>query len=444
MTGQAFPKDFFWGVSTSAYQIEGAWNEDGKGPSIWDDFTHQPGRIADGSTGDVGCDHYHHLESDLDLMQWMGLRMYRFSIAWSRVLPEGEGRVNEAGVAFYRRVLEGCLKRGITPMVTLYHWDLPLALQKKGGIASKDFPRWFLEYARVIAQRLGPLIPYLVTVNQPYSVLMAYMGNLRAPALRNPKEAFCALENLLYASGLVIAMLRQEYPAIKTGIILNRIFLQPSTESEADRAAAATCDMVINRLCQEILLHGGYPEELFPLLEQLGVDKRLYCDRQRCEIASSPVDFLGINYYHRLLVEACEPNPLPYRMVAKKNGEFTDGKREIYPQGFTDELCRIHQAAPCMPLFITENGADYRNCGERDEMRICYLRRHLLAVLEAIRLGVPVRGYLLWTLMDNFEWENGYVGKYGIFSVDEQGKRVAKDSALWYKEVVATGGRALY
>ena len=440
----SFPDDFFWGVSTAAYQIEGAWNEDSKGPSIWDTFSHQPGHIVHNDTGDVSCDHYHQWTTDLDLIRNMGMKMYRFSISWSRILPNGTGWVNPKGIEFYRNILEGCAERGITPMVTLYHWDLPEALQQKGGIASPNFPMWFEAYAQLVMEQLGDLIPYLATVNQPYSVFAAHLGTNRAPATGSLKTAFSASENIMYASGRIVKSLRRRYPNLKLGIILNRIHVAPRSTATQDIQAAKRFDLLVNRMYEDILFRSEYPADLQPLLEHHAVDSTAYQNAERKRIISTPLDFLGVNYYQRAFVEACNTSPLGFHPVVDTQiYRYTDGLREIYPQGLLEELLRLHRAAPSLPFFITENGADYRGTSLHDAKRIEYLREHLSVIRTAIAQGVPIRGYLLWTLMDNFEWENGYTGQYGIFAVTSDKKRLAKDSALWYKSIITTNGSSL-
>ncbi len=444
MADAAFPQDFLWGVSTSSYQIEGAHDRDGKGPSIWDVFTHEPGRVAGGATGDIACAHYDRWREDLALMKWLGLGAYRFSVSWSRILPAGFGVVNQKGLDFYRGILEECARLGITPFLTLYHWDLPQGIADRGGIASPHFPEWFANFARVVAEHLGDLSPFVATVNQPFSVMMSYLGTKRAPAAGDAQMAFDAAENLLYAAGLAVQEYRSCRPDARLGILLNRIHVQAASSSEEDRRAARMQDLLVNDLFALPVLRGQYPEDLGDALDWFQLAPKRMADSSRLKVIASPLDFLGVNYYLRSLAQA---NPgadggLPYRTAGPlPHLEYTDDPhREVYPEGLYEQLSALHALAPGLPLYITENGADIRDSSLKDERRIRYLHRHLEQVLRAINSGIPLAGYLLWTLMDCFEWESGYQNKYGLFAVDAQGARIARASALWYKKLIASGG----
>lgn len=426
----AFPLNFIWGVSTSAYQTEGAWNEDGKGPSIWDDFCHEGGHIADGSTGDIACDSYHRYMEDIEAMKLLGIKIARFSISWPRVIPAGTWKINRKGLDFYITLARALKENGIKPMPTLFHWDLPSKLMEKGGYASPDFPSWFLEYARIMIEALHPYADMFVTFNQPYSIFRSVASKLRAPALGDLKSAYISGNNVLFAHGLVTRMIREQFPGIKCGIVVNLIDYEAASGNDEDMHACSFQDDITNMQFISPLLNGTYPDSIMSEARKYGITKILE-DRERLNIISEPMDFIGINYYQRMIVGS--GGIIPY----VQGHIYTDGGREIYPEGLRIVAERVHSIAPGLDIFITENGADYRKEGLNDHKRIDYLRKHLEVVSSMIASGIPIRGYFLWTLMDNFEWENGYRGSYGVFALTEDLKRIPKKSALWYSNVVS-------
>ncbi len=440
-----FPQGFLWGATTSAYQIEGAWNEDGKGLSIWDVFVHQPGHVERGETGDVAADHYHRWPEDLALMSALGLQAYCFSVAWTRIQPEGYGRVNPAGLDFYERLVDGLLERNIQPWLMLYHWDLPQSLQEHGGWASRDTALRFADYAQIVAHRLGDRVTYWVTHNEP--AVVAYAGHFsgeHAPGIRNPFIALRVVHHLLLAHGYGLQALRAVLPnGARLGIILNLIPTYPASETPQDQQAAQRFDGFQNRLFLDALLRGHYPEDLSHQFVGLFPEPQA----GDLEIISEPMDFLGINYYSRAVVRyAPQALPLQAEQVYPAGNEYSQ-MWEIYPQGLYDLLTRLYieyRDTPFCPLdwYITENGVPVPDGVDfdgrvRDERRIRYIRRHLRALHQAIQEGVPLRGYFYWSLLDNFEWAYGYRMRFGLVYVDfETQERIPKDSARFYAEVI--------
>jgi beta-glucosidase len=434
-----FPADFIWGVATSAFQIEGGAHEDGRGASIWDDFCRQTGRIADGSNGDVACDHFHRWEADLDLIASLGVRDYRFSIAWPRVQPLGCGEWNEAGVAFYARLLQGLQARGIRAHVTLNHWDLPSVLQARGGWAARDTVQHFVAYALGIAQRFGSQISTLCTHNEPWVVaILGHEQGIFAPGVRSRAVAMQVTHHLLLSHGLALRALRQAGFAGKLGIVLNMAPAYPASDSEADRAKARLDDGMGLRWYVDPLLRGVYPADA---VQHLGSDAPHVLPGDMAAIAA-PLDFLGINYYSRHMASAdCSWN------AATSGLERTDMGWEIYPQGLSDLLRRLHGDYTLPPVLITENGAAFPDVAHDgrvpDAPRCRYLQQHIGAVAHARAAGVPVQGYFVWSLLDNFEWASGYAKRFGIVHVDYATQtRTPKDSALWYRDFLAARASA--
>ena len=425
-----FPKHFVWGVATSAFQIEGAASADGKGPSIWDTFCRQPGAIADGSDGDVACDHYHRWEADLDMIASLGVNAYRFSVSWPRVQPLGSGAWNEAGLAFYERLVEGLLARGIQPHLTLNHWDLPDALQHAGGWAARDTVARFVDYALGIYARLGSRLASIATHNEPW--VMAVLGHqtgVFAPGLKSRKTALQVTHHLLLSHGLALQALRAAGCTAKLGIVLNLAPFHPATDSAADQAKTVLEDGLLLRWYLDPLFKANYPQDV---LTHVGSDGPDVQPGDMAHIAQS-LDFLGVNYYSRSVVSAGEPWD-----AAAAGREVTDMGWEVYPQGLTELLVRLHRDYPGPPLFITENGGAFKdslNDGRvADDGRTRYLQTHIAAVADAMRQGVNMGGYMVWSLMDNFEWASGYAKRFGIVHVDyETQVRTLKDSALWYR-----------
>jgi beta-glucosidase len=432
-----FPDGFLWGVATSAYQIEGAVAADGKGSSIWDTFTHEPGRIHAGDTGDVAADHYHLLDADLDLMARLELQAYRFSIAWPRVQPDGKGAFNAKGLDFYRRLLDGLARRGIEPMVTLYHWDLPQALDDDGGWLERETAYRFADYAAQVVAELGDFARFWITLNEPWcSAFLGYYEGRFAPGHRDYGEAYTALHHLLLAHGLGTAAVRAINGDLKVGLTCNHADVVPAREDDVDAARAA--DMEENRLFLDPVFRGSYPADAPAYLR----DEQLVRAGD-LEAISAPIDFYGVNYYIREAVTAdpAEPNRGWRRVPA--DGDLTSKGDGIAPEGLTDVLLRIDRDyAPGLPLYITENGAPFDDVVDAkgrvaDPRRITYLAEHLRATRAAMDSGVDVRGYFVWSLLDNFEWDSGYSIRFGLVFVDyETLERIPKSSAYWYRDVI--------
>lgn len=433
-----FPQGFTFGVATSSYQIEGGAHEDGRGPSIWDTFCAQPGRISDGSNGDVACDHYHLWERDLDLIAGLGVDAYRFSVAWPRVQPTGRGAVNAAGLDFYERLVDGLLARGLQPYLTLYHWDLPQPLQDAGGWANRETVYRFAEYSALVAERLGNRIKSYATLNEPWcSSILSYEIGEHAPGLQNRRLALAAAHHLLLGHGLAMGELRRCAPAAQAGIVLNLGPQMPASQEAEDIAAASLADGRLNRWFLDPLLRGEYPADIWAACADDVPEVR----DGDLKVISTPTDFLGVNYYTRAVVS--------HTGTEVPEGAATTAMNwEIYPEGLRELLVRLTHDYPGLPpLFITENGAafDDQLVGDRvaDPARTAYLHSHLQAVLQAIGAGVDVRGYFAWSLLDNFEWAHGYSKRFGLVYVDyPTQRRVLKDSARWYAGVLGSEERA--
>jgi beta-glucosidase len=462
-----FPPGFVWGTATAAYQIEGAVHEDGRGPSIWDTFCHTPGRIHDGDTGDVAVDHYHRLDEDIALMAEIGLGGYRFSVAWPRIVPTGSGAVNQAGLDFYSRLVDGLLERGIAPLLTLYHWDLPQALQDAGGWANRDTAARFAEYAQVVGRSLGDRVPTITTLNEPWcSAFLGHSTGVHAPGRTDNATALAAAHHLTLAHGLGTTALRAVLPSSgKVSLTLNLAQVRGAAPSDAD--AVRHVDGLTNRIFLDPVLRGTYPDDIVADLGHI-TDFGFLHDGDLAAI-SAPIDALGVNFYSPTLVTAATaalreqstdewindpqaasgPSVFPGTDLAyalPQDGPHTAMGWRIEPASLTELLLRVHRDHPGLPLVITENGAAFddevsADGAVHDDARIDYVRRHLAAVHAAITQGVDVRGYFLWTLMDNFEWAWGYSKRFGIVHVDfATQERRLKDSALWYRGVVAANG----
>jgi beta-glucosidase len=410
-------------VATAAYQIEGAAREDGRGESIWDRFSHTPGKVANGDTGDVACDHYHRWREDLDLMRELGVEAYRFSIAWPRLIPDGSGAVNSAGLAFYRRLAEGLRERGIEPIATLYHWDLPQALQESGGWASRDTAQRFAEYAALAGAELGGLVSEWITVNEPWVV--AFLGHAdgsKAPGIRDWATAVRVSHHLLVGHGLAVQALRAAVPAARVGITLNLAPVYPLGSEEA-----RTRDGNLNRWFLDPVLRGAYPADMWALYES-ACGPLDYVDAGDAELIASPTDFLGVNYY------------MPMRVRTAPRPPTTAMGWEVEPDALRKLLVRIRDDYGDVPISITENGAAYPDPPVsggvvEDPERSDYLERHLEAVHAAIASGVDVRRYCVWSFLDNFEWDYGYAKRFGIVHVDYRTqRRTLKRSALRYRD----------
>jgi beta-glucosidase len=440
----SFPSRFLWGASTAAYQIEGAWNEDGKGESIWDRFCHTSGRIANGDTGDVACDHYHRWRQDVDLIKELGLQAYRFSVSWSRVLPDGRGSANPAGLDFYDRLVDALLEASIEPFLTLYHWDLPQALQDQGGWPARLCAEAFVEYADLVSRGLGDRVKYWTTFNEPFvSAFVGHLEGRHAPGSSNLGEALAAAHHMLLAHGWAVPVVRRNVPGAEVGITLNLAGRVPASQSVADRAAAWQRDGVVNRWFLDPISARGYPGDI---VAHYGHPMDFVQPRDM-EAMAVPLDLLGVNYYCRDIVrsaEVAEADNAPPTTLA--NPEQTDMGWEVYAEGLYDILGRLHFDYRFPALYVTENGAAYPDQLDADgsvddPLRIAYLQRHLEAAARAIAAGVPLKGYFVWSLLDNFEWGHGYSKRFGLIYVDyATQRRVLKSSAEWYSRVIAGNG----
>jgi beta-glucosidase len=452
MTTQlTFPDGFLWGAATASYQIEGAWKEDGKGESIWDRFSHEPGKIRNGDNGDIACDHYHRWREDVDLMKGLGLRAYRFSIAWPRLLPEGRGQVNQAGLDFYDRLVDRLLEAGIIPFVTLYHWDLPQALQDEGGWPERLTAQAFVEYADLASRRLGDRVKHWITHNEPHIVaFLGYQLGYHAPGWQDWPSAIRAAHHLLLSHGWAVPVIRSNSPGSDVGIALNYTHAMPASNSPDDFQAARFLDGHVNRWFLDPLYGRHYPADIVAdyisagHLPEQGMNFVQAGDMQAIAV---PTDFIALNYYTRAVLrdESAAGNPPPLVHTAPET-ELTEMGWEIYPEGLYQALCRVYFAYQAGKIYITENGASYGDSPDgdghvRDERRTAYLRQHFAAALRAIQSGVPLAGYFVWSLLDNFEWAYGYSQRFGIIWVDfHTRQRVLKDSALWYKNVIHQNG----
>lgn len=447
MTTLAFPAGFTWGVATASYQIEGAVQADGRGPSIWDTFSHTPGMVLQGHTGDIACDHYHRWPDDIKLMQDLGISAYRFSMAWPRIFPQGTGRANAKGLAFYDRLVDGLLAAGITPYVTLYHWDLPQALEDKGGWTSRATVDAFVTYADTVARKLGDRVKNWITFNEPWvSAFLGYYEGRHAPGLTDLTKGVQASHHLLLAHGRTVPLLRAASKGAQVGITLNLHPVHPATPSAADRAAARAHDGYANRWFLDPVYGRGYPKDMEALL-----GRRLPAGAAAdTKEIGAPIDFLGVNFYFPQFTRAAPANELgfeslPPTELAARGHELTTMGWPVVPCSFFELLTRVNEDYAPKAMYITENGAaspDQLVNGQVDDpQRITYLDAHLRAIRQAICAGVPLRGYFLWTLMDNFEWGYGYTQRFGIVynDVDTQA-RVPKGSFHFYKRVIAHNG----
>jgi beta-glucosidase len=440
-----FPENFLWGAATSAYQIEGAWNEDGKGESVWDRFAHTGGRIAGGDTGDLACDHYHRMGQDVALVKELGLRAYRFSSAWSRIYPDGVGRLEKRGLDFYERLVDALLRAGIAPNLTLDHWDLPQALQDRGGWENRDCASWFAEYARTMFERLGDRVAMWATHNEPFVVAAGYGGGVFAPGLSDAAAGYRAVHNLNRAHGAAVDAFRagssRGAHVGKIGIVLDLHNIVPASASEEDLLA---CERARDN-AQNVFLHpiflGEYPRGLMDWLGALAPEIR----DGDLELCSRPIDFLGMNHYFTQETRySCRGGllKLEQAFLSEPGLGLTDLGWGINPSGLSSVLSRIAPLTRGIPIYISENGCAMADTADpsgfvRDHGRVNYLRRHLIALHEAIAAGANVRGYFAWSLMDNFEWAYGLAPRFGLVRVDYASqRRTPKLSARWYGEVI--------
>ncbi|PYY36658.1 beta-glucosidase [Curtobacterium sp. MCPF17_046] len=445
------PADFVLGAATASYQIEGATQADGRGASIWDTFARVPGAIADGSTGDPADDHYRRMPEDVSLIADLGFDAYRFSIAWPRIQADGTGPVNPAGIDLYRRLAEGLLERGVTPWATLYHWDLPQALEDRGGWLERDTAARFAEYAALVTEQLGDVVTDWITLNEPWcSSFLGYASGVHAPGRHEGARSAQAAHHLLLGHGLALEAVRATRPEARVGTTLNLYSVRPASESAEDRDAARRIDGLSNRFFLDPVLRGSYPADV---LEDLGQTSWFaeHATAEDLQRIAAPIDFLGINYYSRHTVAApadvdeadtTEPSAYPgsegVRFV-RTGAAVTGMDWEVHPDGMVDVLRQAHDLAPELPLYITENGSAYPDpdhVGPEGEVvdpdRTAYLRAHLGACAAAVDAGLPLRGYFAWSLMDNWEWAWGYSRRFGIVHVDyETQQRTVKQSGHW-------------
>jgi beta-glucosidase len=442
-----FPERFLWGAATSAYQIEGSPLADGAGPSIWQRFAHSPGLTANGETGDLACDHYRRYEADVRLMADLGLNAYRFSIAWARVLPAGWGPVNSAGLGFYQRLVDRLLEHGIQPMVTLYHWDLPAALDDRGGWLNPDIADWFAEYAQVMFRALGDRVPLWATINEPWVITDGgYLHGALAPGHRSLYEAPIASHNLLRAHAAAV----RAYRAVgkqRIGLVVNLEPKYPASQSAADQTALRLADAYMNRQYLDPVFHGCYPAEMREIFGAAWPEH----PAADFDLIQEPLDFLGINYYTRSVTRHdARAWPVRASPVRQPQHTHTETGWEVYPEALTAALLWVKERYGDVPLYITENGAAFYDPPQPvdgrvdDPLRVNYYREHLGAAHAAIRQGVDLRGYFAWSLLDNFEWSLGYSKRFGLVHVDyETLRRTPKSSARFYAQVIESGGAAL-
>jgi beta-glucosidase len=448
---KSFPDGFLWGASTSAYQVEGAVDEDGRGRSIWDTFSHTPGKIEGGGTGDVACDHYHRFRDDLDLVASLNLNAYRFSLAWPRLFPDGHRR-EQRGFDHYDAVIDGLLERGVAPVVTLYHWDLPQALEDEGGWRARETADRFAEYATAAFDAFGDRVPYWLTINEPWIVgLLGYLLGLHAPGYRDDVLGeVTAFHHLLLAHGRAVQAFRSSGAVGRIGLAPNLIPHYPLTDDPADAEASWASDGYVNRWFLDPIFRGSYPDDMRERYER-HVGPLEFAREGDLATIAAPTDYLGVNYYSPRWMEAVPGDtPWPWRVVVPRGvettGGFTAGVPQteagtpIVPQGLVDLLVRIRDDYGDVPIMITENGAVFSE-PVHDEERVRFVRDHVSAVHDAIAQGVNVIGYCHWSLLDNFEWALGYAQRFGVVHVDyETQARTVKDSGRAYARIAAANG----
>lgn len=445
----SFPAGFVWGAATSSYQIEGAVNEDGRGESIWDRYAKNASNIKDGSNGDVACDHYHRWRGDIALMKDLKLAAYRFSVAWPRVLPTGRRGVNERGLDFYSRLVDGLLAAGITPYLTLYHWDLPQRLQDDGGWTDRGTAEAFVEYADVVSRRLGDRVKHWITHNEPWCAgFVAHQKGAHAPGLRDWGAAVLSSHHLLLSHGWAVPVIRRNSPSAQVGITLNTSPAIPASSSPEDADAARRFDGYMNRWFLEPLYHASYPPDIvadYAEEDRLPPGGMTFVRPGDLRHVATPTDFIGINYYNRTVARSdriTESDNRPRKVFVAPESEWTDIGWEVYPSGLFEVLMRVHLDYRPSKMYVTENGASYQDGPDTskrvaDRRRVEFHREHLLAARRAIDAGVPLEGYFAWSLMDNFEWDHGYTQRFGLTWIDyETQERIPKDSARWYRRVI--------
>jgi len=454
-----FPPGFLWGTATASYQIEGATAADGRGPSIWDTYSHTPGMVWNDDNGDIACDHYHRMEEDLDLLAQLGVGAYRFSVAWPRIQPTGKGPANQAGLDFYRRLVDGLRSRHIEPTLTLYHWDLPQVLEDEGGWVVRDTAERYADYVDIVARALGSDVERWITLNEPWcSSWLGYGDGRHAPGIHDIGKAAAANHHLLLAHGLAIPILRAAVPSAKVGITLNLGDHRPGSDHELDVAAARRADGNLNRLFLEPVFHGQYPSDMLEHYAGFKPGFSVVRDGD-LGIISQPLDFLGVNYYFPstvidasrdaearmagFIVAQGEQFPdLRIKSLETPGRDRTAMDWEIGSFGLTSLLVRVQNEYTNLPIYITENGAAFEdyvdpNGHVLDHNRVAYLQEHISAVHDALDAGVNVQGYFVWSLLDNFEWAFGYSRRFGIVWVDfPSGERLTKKSFRWYRDTI--------
>ena len=441
-----FPEGFLWGVATSAYQVEGAVDEGGRTPSIWDTFARRPAAILDGTTADLGVDHYHRFRDDVALMAGLGITAYRFSVSWSRLVPDGVGEVNQEGLSFYRALCEELVAAGITPVATLYHWDLPQVLQDRGGWQNPDSVAWFERYAATTHEALGDLVDHWMTINEPWCVaFLGHSAGEHAPGLTDPRASLVVATHVMRAHHAAVATMRSTASEHQLGIVLNLIPSWPASDSDDDLRAAASVDLVQSRLFLDGLVGDEFSPDVHELYESYGVGSALHVPMPRTEL-----DLLGVNYYNVNRVAAAKGAaamaPWPGSdgaTMLPPQGEVTEMGWAFEPHGLSWTLQRVAELRPDLPLMVMENGAAYPDVvtpeGSIDDPeRTAYIASHIAAIGDAIDAGADVRGYFVWSLLDNFEWAHGYSKRFGIVHVDhETQERRLKSSAHWYRDFLA-------
>ncbi len=445
MSRLVFPEGFIWGTATAAYQIEGGYNEDGKGESIWDRYTHTPGMILNNDTGDIACDHYHLFENDVRLLKELGVKSYRFSIAWTRIFPDGKGKPNKKGMDFYKKLVKLLVDNGIKPTVTLYHWDLPQKLQDIGGWANREVVELYEQYARYVIKELGDMVAFWITFNEPWvTSFIGYWYGGHPPAITDLSLALQAAHNIMLAHGRVVRAFREMGMKGEIGISLNLNPVYPASEDIKDSIAAKRYSDFQNGWFLDPILKGEYPSELLELFSNIATLPSINSDDM--DIIHTPIDFLGVNNYSFSSI-VYDSEKIPFELTFAETGKAkTDTGWEIYPEGIYDLLLYLHKEYNGIKMLITENGAAFKDSIDEDgkvndDDRLNYLNSHISQVHQAIEDGANLAGYYLWSFIDNFEWKVGYSKRFGVVYVDyETQKRTIKKSGYWYKKVIENNG----
>ena len=453
MSIKTFPKDFLWGVATSAYQIEGAWNEDGRGLSHWDTFARTPGKTLNGETGDVACDHYHRYPEDVALMSDLNIQAYRFSVSWTRILPDGGTQVNEKGLDYYKRLVDEVLNAGISPFLTLYHWELPQTLQEQGGWPQRDIAYRFAHLADVVSRALGDRVDNWITQNEPWcSSMLSHQLGYHAPGWRDWTAALQSAHHVLLSHGLAMPAIRANVPNAEVGICPNYEPAYPVTDSAADKEAVRIWDGYYIRWFNDPLFGRGYPADMVDYYTEQGyLPKGMdFVKEGDLDLIAAPIGFVGVNNYTRQVVNA-GINLDEFQSAANPNphAQYTEMNWEVYPNGLFDILTRLHTHYHAPKIYVTENGCSYsdapdENGQDQDQRRIDFLQQYLSGVQQAVADGVPVAGYFVWSFLDNYEWTKGYSQRFGLVYVDyETQQRTPKNSAYWYRDVIQRNGFAV-